>query len=217
MTGAGVATSLRRLLSLGLAAAVLGAPGRAAAQEDPDDAPPEEPPMAVAPDQFRLGLTGGALWWPAEPDRARVGDDGLVGLEVERRAGRFLAFRASGAYGRTTAASGEVSTGLNQYLVDVLASLRLDVGPARRAGVVPFGTIGLGSVVHDPEDGELVTKSQSAAVVGAGLDLDLSRTFELRAEWRRYLVDSEDLFDAVERTGRGRPAHRLQAGIFLKL
>lgn len=218
----GVVTAALRLPALGLAAALLGTPAPGAAQagaggEGAERAPPEEPPMAAAPDQFRLGLTGAALWWPVEPERARVGDDGVVGIEVERRVGRFVAFRASGAYGRTTAASGEASTRLNQYLIDVLANLRLDVGPAHRAGVVPFGTIGLGSVIHDPEAGDLVTKSQSAAVVGAGLDVDLSRAFELRAEWRRYLVDSEDLFDPADRAGRGRPAHRLQAGLFLKL
>lgn len=173
--------------------------------------------MAEAPKQFRVAVTGGALSWAEEPRRGSLDNGALVGLDVERRVAGYLGFRLSGGYGRTTAANDTTSADLNQYVADVVAALRLAVAPLRQAGVVPFGTIGLGTVVHDPESAGLVTKSQSAVAFGAGLDADLSGAFGIRVEWRRYIVDGEDLFDPTDRTGVGRVADRFHGGLFLKL
>lgn len=210
------------LVALAVGLLGLGWPAPAPAQERDEARPPagellQEPAMAVAPKQFRLALTGGALAWDAAPGRGSLGDGPLVGIDIERGIGSYLAFRLSGGFARTTAANDTASTEVNQYLLDLVASARLAVGPLGRAGVVPFGTIGLGSVVHDPELGELVTKSQSAVAFGAGLDADLGSTFGVRAEWRRYAVDAEDLFDPMDRTGEVRTADRFYGSVYVKL
>lgn len=206
----------------GAAALGLAASGEVGAQEPeavgPGEIPPaEEPPTARAPKQFRIAVTGGALTWAEEPERDAIENGAMVGLEIERRVGPFVAFRAGGGYGRSTAANDTAAVDLNQFLADVVASLRLAFGPLRRAGVVPFGTVGLATVVQDPESEELATKSQSAAAFGGGLDADLARSLGLRAEWRRYLVDSEDLFDPTDRTGKGRVVDRFYGGLYVKL
>lgn len=201
-----------------LAAALLASVGALGAQEPAGvGASLEEPPMARAPQQFRVGLTGGALAWGEEDGRASLEDGAILGLDLERRVGPFLAFRVSGGYGRSTATDEASSVKLNQFVGDVMASLRLGFERLRRVGVVPFGTVGLATVVHDPVSDDLVTKSQSAVAFGAGLEADLAGPFGLRAEWRRYVVDSENLFDPADRSGRGRVADRFYGAVYWKL
>jgi hypothetical protein len=180
--------------------------------------------MPTAPEQFRLSVTASALSWKDEAGRAQIDGGVLAGVDVESRAGSFLAFRLSGGYGSTTAtAAGPPGDGIpevtdvNQYVIDLSAVLRLGLASLERAGVVPFGVAGLGAVVHDPAFEELVTKSQSAALFGGGVDFDFSDDFGARAEWRRYIVDAETLFDPADRTGNDRHADRFIASLYWKL
>lgn len=216
--GPGPAAAWRLAAAVALAAALLASAAALRAQEPTGaGAPLEDPPMARAPQQFRVALTGGALAWGEEPGRASLEDGAILGLDLERRVGPFVAFRASGGYGRSRAVNDTASVELNQFVGDVMASLRLGFERLRRVGVVPFGTVGLATVVHDPVSDELVTKSQSAVAFGGGLDADLAGPFGFRAEWRRYVVDSEDLFDPAERTGRGRVADRFYGAVYWRL
>lgn len=187
-------------------------------------APLPGPPMAEAPDAFRISAGGGVLAWPDVEDRPSLSDAGLWGLDVESRVNRFVAFRLSAAYGTATAAGSPPAdslpsvTGVAQYVVDLSAVLRAGLEPLERLGAVPFGTVGLGTVVHDPDAEALGTKSQSAWSFGAGVEVEpLPGPFGLRVEWRRYRVDGEDLFSPVDRTGRIRSADRLLATLFVAL
>ncbi len=228
----------RRALA-GLASVVLlagvaptGAP--AAAQEP---APPDtvggqggeglpEPAMPEAPDVFRISLAGGALMWGSEPGRAALDDGGVRGLDIESRVGRFLAFRLSGAYGRSAAVAAVTPepdtlptvTDLNQVLVDLVAELRLGLRGLEEVGVVPFGTLGVATVVHDPAAPALITKSQSAWAYGLGVEVaGLAGPLGARAEWRRYQVEAENLFAPADRTGSSREADRLFGTLYLEL
>ncbi|MFQ5678899.1 MAG: outer membrane beta-barrel protein [Gemmatimonadota bacterium] len=203
---------------LGLAVIGLSDPGRLPGQAPSGDpaAEPQGPPMAGTPRQFRIAATAGALLWGDEAGRPSADDGALVGLEIERRVGRFLGFRVGGAYGRTTLTGDTAAVRTNQYVVEIAVAPRLALGALRRAGVVPFAAVGIGALVHDPEADDLVTKSQSAVGFGGGLDLDLTARFGGRAEWRHYIVDSEDIFDPTDRGGRARGAERLLASLYLK-
>ena len=89
------------ILAAALAAAV-AAPAAARAQADAppgaavsgpaDTAAASEPEIAPAPRQFRLGLTGGGLFWNASTSRAPR-DAGAFGLDVERILVRYLSLR----------------------------------------------------------------------------------------------------------------------------
>lgn len=203
-----------------LVAWLLASAGPAAGQEEEPAEPwgqeVQDPPMPGTPKQFRIAATAGSLLWSGREGRAAIDDRPLVGLDIERLVGPFLAFRVGGAYGRTRVAGEGGATDANQWLADVSAVLRLGFGPLRRAPVVPFGTVGIGTVVHDPTDRELATKSQSAAAFGAGVELDLSGPVGARAEWRRYVVDAENLFDPADRAGESRRADRLFASLYFR-
>lgn len=177
----------------------------------------QEPAMARAPRQFRIALTAGALVWAEEAGRGSIDGGALIGLDVGRGVGPFVAFRAGGGYGRMSVANDTAEVEANQFVVDVVTSLRFAFGPLRGAGVVPFAAVGLAAVVHDPVSDALITKSQSSVAFGAGVDADLSKQFGLRAEWRRYVVDSENLFDPADRSGRGRVADRFYGAAYWKL
>lgn len=177
----------------------------------------EAPEMAEPPLQFKVAVAAGLLRWKETAERPDLDDGALLGLDVESEVGRFAAFRLSGAYGRTSAAAGGMATDVNQYVADLAGVLRLGAEPLVEAGVVPFGVLAVATVVHDPVDEELITKSQSAWGFGAGVDLDLSSRLGARAEWRRYRVNTEDLFDPASRTGRERTADRLFASLYWKL
>lgn len=197
------------------------------AQEPGDEAPAgeaevtapsqEAPEMAEAPLQFKVSLTGGVFRWEEEPERPDLDTGVLLGLDIESEVGRFLAFRLSGAYGRASAATAGAAADVNQYVADLAGVFRLGVDPLVEAGIVPFGILAVGTVVHDPEDDELITKSQSAWGFGGGLDVGLSERFGARAEWRRYLVNTEDLFDPMGRTGDERTADRFFGSLYWRL
>lgn len=224
-----LATALAALVVSGLA--LEGAPGtgipgiaRELSAQEParDTLDATDPAVPETPRLFRIGIAGGALAWDDGGQGVSLDDGSLWGLDIESRPNRFLAFRASGAWGRGAAAGVDTtgapaSTDLSQWIADLAAVGRLGIGPLERAGLVPFGTVGLGTVVHDPVQEGLLTASQSAFSFGAGLDLDISASFGGRAEWRRYRVEVEDPFDPMDRAGTTRTADRFFASLYWKI
>lgn len=178
-----------------------------------------EPPMAPTPRLFRLGASAGALAWQDESGRNQIDSGLLLGLELESRVGPWLAFRFGAAYGGTTLleADGSGETDAGQYLIELAVVPRLGLPSLERVGVVPYATIGVAAVVHDPETEDLVTRSQNALGFGAGVDVDLGGAFGARAEWRRYRVNAEDAFDPQDREGDERTADRFWASLYWKL
>ncbi len=221
-----------RALFAVLALALIPAP--AAAQEGVEGL--EEPAMADAPDQFRVSATGGWLAWEdpgadaGVAEEQRVEGAALWGVELETRVGRYLAFRLGGAYGRTSITSvgpgGDPrSVDVNQVVLELVAEPRLEVGPLRRAGVVPFGLAGLGSVIHDPstETGEfdppLTTRSQGSLIWGGGVDVSppVLGGAGLRLEWRRAEVQMQPIFTPTTLEGTPRGAGRFMGSFYLTL
>lgn len=205
-----------------LAAALLGAallvtaPARAAAQESAPAAATDTspPPMAEAPLPFKLALSASGLRWSDVAGRPKIDAGALLGVDVERQLVRYLSVRFGFAVGSSAASDSARSTDLTQYLMGVSAQLAADLGPFRRAGAVPFFDFGFASVVHDPSDPSLGTRSQNAFSFGAGLDASLSPRFGIRGEWRHYRVDLEDVFASTSRSGRNRGADRWMATLY---
>lgn len=203
------------LVALLLAAAgALLAPGEAVAQEGEDVGEGEDEPILVeAPRPFRLSASGSALLW--EEAATRSPEDGsLWGLEVERLLLRWAFVRLGGAFGTTTVSSGDRAADVNTYLFEVVGGARLAFGELRRIGVVPFVAAGVGSMVHDPRPEGLVERSQNSFTWGLGAEWSLRPDLGVRAEWRRYAVDLQDVFSQVDRTGEGRDADRFQLSVF---
>lgn len=198
------------LVAVLLAAAALLAPGAAVGQEGTDL---EVPELADAPRQFRIGITGSALLWE-EADVRAPEDVALWGVDVERILFRYASLRLDAAYGtgsvRDSAGTADVTT----WLAELVVAARIAPPALERAGVIPFLAAGVGTVVHDPDAEGLPTASQNALSWGLGVQLRPFDRFGFRAEWRRYDVDLENLFDVVERSGISRSASRLQATAF---
>lgn len=214
MRGRPSGTLAGALLALALAApGALLAGGEAAAQEGEDAGGAVEPILVEAPRPFRLSASASALLW--EDAATRSPEDGsLWGLEVGRHVLRWAFVRLGGAFGTTTVTSGGRSADANTYLVEVVGGPRLALRELRRIGVVPFAAVGVGSVVHDPRPDGLVDRSQNAFTWGGGVEGSLGPELGVRAEWRRYSVDLQDIFDRVDRTGEGRDADRFQLSVF---
>lgn len=214
MSGRPHGTLAGALLALVLAASgTLLAAGEATAQEGEDVDGEDEPMLVEAPRPFRLSASGSALLWEDAATRSPA-DGSLWGLEVGRHVLRWAFVRLGGAFGTTTLNSGGRSADTNTYLVEVLGGPRLALPNLRRIGVVPFAAVGVGSVVHDPRPDGLVDRSQNAFTWGAGVEWSLRPELGARAEWRRYSVDLQDVFDRVDRTGEGRDADRFQLSVF---
>lgn len=222
MRGGAKGRALAVAAALALAAGARGA----VAQEAPGEV--SEPAMPEAPVQFRVAPSVSVLSWDGNAGAATaLGDATLLGIDVESRLGRFVAFRFDVAYGKGDLTSSAGTVEANQFLLGLRAEGRLDVGPFRRFGVVPFATAGVGSLVHDPVPSEidaggaeptpLITKSQSTLGWGAGVDLDLLPRFGARLEWRRYDVELVTVFDPQDRSGVDRRADRLMATVYWKL
>lgn len=192
----------------------------------------DDPPLVEVADQFRLSVTGSYVDWTAPEDSRgqEIDGAGAWGLDLETRVARFLSFRFGGAYGTTeitgTGAEGTRRTvDADQWLLEVVAEPRLAAGPLREAGVVPFGVVGAGSVVHDPKTAEgefdppLLTRSQGSLIYGGGLEVEpaaLGR-FGARLEFRRAEVQVQDLFVSTDREGDGRTANRFLVTAYLSL
>ncbi|GEM_PF-1933031 len=213
-----------------VAAALLAlcvAAGPAAGQETEEDR--AGPPMADAPNQFRASVTAGLLAWddPEGSGGKQVDDGALWGLDLETRVSRWVSFRFGGAYGRTTITgpdeSGTTQTvDANQVVLELVAEPRLEVGPLRRAGVVPFGILGAGSVVHDPADQEgefdpsLPSRSQGALIYGGGVEVapEALGSMGVRLEWRRSEVQLQPTFVVTSLEGSSRGAGRFMGSVY---
>lgn len=219
-----------RAVALHAAAALLTlclAAGPAAGQGTGED--PAGPPMADAPNQFRASATAGWLAWddPESPGGKQVDTGALWGVDLETRVSRWVAFRFGGAYGRT-AITGVDPEGVtrtvdaNQVVLELLAEPRLEVGPLTRAGVVPFGIVGAGSVVHDPSTGEgefepsLPSRSQGSLIYGGGVEVAPEALGDVgfRLEWRRTEVQLQPTFVVTSLEGTGRGASRFMGSIY---
>lgn len=182
----------------------------------------EAPPEAEAPLQFEVGPTVSSATWEAASGRPDIGNATMLGLSVESVLANYFGIRFDAAYGTpsftgSTPAGGSESVDVHQYFVDVSLVARLGLPKLREIGVVPFATIGLGSVVHDPKPDSLTTRSQSAWEYGAGVDLPLTTHLGARLEWRRADVSLEDLFDdGTDRTGRTVSNDRFTLGAYLR-
>lgn len=201
------------LLALALAGGgILAAAADVAAQEE-DAAEDEEELLVEAPRPFRLSASGSAMLW--EEAATRSPDDGsLWGLEVERLVLRWAFVRVGGAFGTSTVTSGDRSADVNTYLVEVLGGPRLSLRELRRIGVIPFASVGVGSVVHDPREDGLADRSQNAFTWGLGVEWSVRPDLGVRAEWRRYSADLQDIFEQIDLTGENRDADRLQISVF---
>ena len=203
-------------IALTLLLAAGSAPGWA--QEPAEQEPAEqEPAMAEAPLQFRLSGTGGVFLWGEEENVPRIDDLALFGLDIESRVVPALAFRLGVSYGRTSAADDTSSVDVNQWMIDLMAVGRLAVRPLVRAGVVPFGLVGLGSVILDPSGDDFRTRSQGAFSIGGGIDLEPRGRWGGRVEFRHYSVSLEDVLDPLDRQGETLSANLILASIYWKL
>lgn len=225
----GFGRGLPGLAALLLAPALLLWVAPAAAQ-DVDEEGLGGPPLAEAPDQFRVAVSGSYLDWE-EPEASGGQEiDGATawGVDLATRVAPFLAFRFGGAVGGTEITGTDTdgarrTVDATQWLFEVAAVPRLAFGPLRDAGVVPFGVAGVGSVIHDPrtEEGEfeppLVTRSQGALILGGGLEVepDALGAFGARVEWRRAEVQLQNLFVSTDREGVGRGSNRFTGTLFL--
>lgn len=201
----------RRLMVPLLVAAALAGLSTPGAPLRAQDAP-EEPAMAEAPAQFRLSLSAGGMLWE---DRDRTPDDGpLWGLDVERTLASFLSVRLGGAVGTSTLRAGGQSADFTAYLGELVMEGRAAPPALRRAGVLPFATLGVATLTHDPAPDGLPTASQNALAWGAGLEVRPFDRFGLRGEWRRYSVEMENFFDPLDRSSEDRSANRLYVTVF---
>lgn len=196
-------------LLLGL---VLLAPAGLGAQEEPSERT-EAPAMAEAPEAFRLGPTVDVLTWTEGPGPTPE-DATLWGLAVERLLDQVLAVRLGLAHGSGSVAGGGQEVDVGTYVADLSLLVRGRLPRAAEAGVVPFGAVGVGTVVHDPADDDLSTASQNALSYGLGVDVRALNRFGARVEWRRYAVNLENIFDPVDRSGSSRDADRFQAVLY---
>lgn len=204
----------RTLAAAAAGAALLLAPARAAPQQADEGARGSAPAeIAEAPRQFHLGLSVSAMSWEEADDRSPTSSS-LWGASVERILFRYLAVRLDAAYGTNRVQGAADSVDVATYLAEVAAVVRIAPPSLERTGVVPFVTAGVGSLVHDPDREGLTTASQNALSWGLGVEVIPLDRFGFRAEWRRYDVDLENLFDAVDRTGVSRNADRFEATAF---
>lgn len=202
-------------MALAFLLAAGSAPGWA--QEPAGQPTGREPAMAEAPLHFRLSGTGGVFLWGEEENVARIDDLALFGLDLESRVVPALAFRLGASYGRTSAADDTSSVDVNQWMIDLMAVGRLAVRPLVRTGVVPFGLVGLGSVILDPSDADLRTRSQGAFSIGGGIDLEPHGRWGARVEFRHLSISQEDVLDPVDREGETVSANLILASIYWKL
>lgn len=186
------------------------APGDA--PQDTDSVRP--PTMPDAPRQFKLAAALSVQTWGDAAGRGEVDDSWLYGVDVERLLVDFLSIRLSGAYGRGSVASAGAELDINQYVVDLALLGRLPIEPLVSAGVIPYGGVIGGSVVHDPVDRDLRTRSQTALGFGAGAEVRLTDRLGLHVDWRHLFVELEDILSPESREAVQVEVDRASAGLF---
>ncbi len=184
--------------------------------------------MADAPNQFAASAVGGWMGWddPGTADGQEVEGGSLLGVELETRVSRYVHFRLGAAYGRASITGPDPegasrTVDANQIVLELAATPRLSVGPLRRSGVVPFGVLGAGSVVHDPRtepgqfDPALPTRSQGSLVYGAGVEVAPPALGDvgIRAEWRRAQVQLQNPFEPTSLEGTARGSSRFMGSV----
>lgn len=212
-------------LTVVLGALLLGVPVSSPAQETPEE--PADEPLVTAPTQFWVGPVAGFLdWEPPRQGSEAVDEAAVAGLEVGTRLSRFLAFRFTVGFGQAERA-GVDSVGVrrradtNQWLVEVAMQPRLAVGPWAEAGVVPYGSLGAGGIVHDPrnlpEGARLLTRSQGYLTFGGGLTVepDVLSPLGVRAEWWEADVQLQPIFRPRIREGDGRSVGGVRASVYV--
>lgn len=172
------------------------------------------PPMPDAPRQFKLAAALSVQRWGDAAGRGEVDDSWLYGLEVERLLIDFLSIRLSGAYGRGSVAGASGEVDLNQYLVDLALLGRLAIEPLASAGVIPYAGVLGGSIVHDPVERDLRTRSQTALGFGAGTEVRLTDRLGLHLDWRHLFVELEDILNPESREAVQVEVDRASAGLF---
>lgn len=202
------------ILAMGLVVGAAAAVGGVRAQDLPAERT-EEPPMPEAPDQFRLGVAVSRIDWDSREGSLPAAEDGAsLGLEVESLVQPFLSFRLGVAFSQPEVRSSTDRVSTDQYLLEVLGSLRWPYPPFERLDLTPFFTGGYGSVVHAPERDDLITKNQSAFVYGPGLEWNGFPPFGARLEWRRSEVEVADVFDPRDRDSSRRTLDRWVLGAY---
>lgn len=218
--GAGGLAAAAAVALLGLLAGASAVPG----QEAPDE--PEDEPLVTAPEHFWIGPTAGFVGWESPAaDGQTVEDVPMAGLEIGTRVSRYLGFRFSAEFGQPDL-TGVDSLGVrrgaesNQWLLEVSLQPRLAVGPWAEVGVVPYGTVGAGGLVHDPRglpgDVRLLTRSQGFLMFGGGLTVEppALQPFGFRAEWREMDVQLQPMFRPRVQEGDTRSAGGVRAGVY---
>lgn len=171
--------------------------------------------MPDAPEQFRVGPVLTRFQWEEKPGLNAVENVTAWGAEVETLVHPYLSFRFGLELGTSEIRSGLDRTSADQYVVELLADLRLPVGRLGRMRLVPFVTGGYGSVVHAPQGrDDLITKNQSAYVLGGGAEYSGLPHATVRAEWRRARVEFNDIFDPDDRSSSMRDMSRWILGVF---
>jgi len=161
--------------------------------------------MPEAPELFRVGAVGHWVAWPtADEGVTGVDDHAAAGVELEAVVSRWLGFRLGMTLAGTElrSSSGD-RVDARHVVVELLAAPRLALDPLRRIEVTPWAEVGVGSLVHDPDDGSLVTRNQNALVLGGGVDWDVASRLGVRAGWRRTRVELADAFDTEDRSSTG--------------
>jgi outer membrane immunogenic protein len=80
-----------------------------------------------------------------------------------------------------------------------------------RHRVVPFGLLGTGALVFDPQNGPTTVQARAAFVYGGGIDVRFTERFFLRAQYRGLVYDSPD-FNTFY-LGPERATHRAEPSI----
>lgn len=169
--------------------------------------------MATAPEETRVEVSGGPLVW-GDGAPVTVSDGPLLGVGVERHLLGYFSVRLGFAYGGAEISDIDRSTDVRTYLAEVLLGGRLALPSLRDAGVVPFASAGIGSLLHDPAASDLGTRSQNAFSWGGGLDVRLGDRLGARAEWRRYTVRVENVFEPTNLDATSRNAQRILASLY---
>lgn len=158
----------------------------------------------MIPDRsYALGLGVGSLRW----DDAAPYDDLVLGsLTIERALWSGIRGRAGMGYGTTTlTAAAPIDTRI--YAFDLQVLLSPAFGPLADSPVLPYGVVGVGSLVVDltdePPGFEGGTRSQSQVTYGGGVVARIVDRWEARVEATAAslrLADPLDIEESETRT-----------------